>query len=629
MDKGDFLGQMPVRSPNEEQEEIVVRGEALSFGRATGQAYFYKVPTEQGEYVATASSIEAEKKRMNEALMRLRNNISELLAETALILTEESLEIFDVYRLLVQDAVFERELMQIIESGKTAYDATEVVEKQFRSKMKEDSFWKTRLYDMQYLLRQLRNFLTDHNQKQRNQMNMKYPIIVIASYISPADLLYYYRERQMVGLVLRDGGQTSHTAIVARSLHIPTLGGVSLNKKLVPPSTRLLLDVNEEELYIRPSSATLERLQKRTVIFHKHDDQLPVQAVTKDNIKIDILLNANLTEDLDALSQPLISGVGLFRTEILFMLPDVATDFYAQVEEYKKILNQVGEKSVIFRTIDITGDKEMDVFEEEMSVKKLPAAQKAPLKEPAKFSKYLVLATPMGKILLSKHDFLRTQIRALLRARIQSSRPYDLIYIMIPMVSDAVELKTYQKIIETEAMHEAKRHPSIASQIKIGVMIEVPALVYQVPRFHPLVDFVSIGTNDLFQFFFATNRWDMQSKRTQDVLSPAFLQFLGNIIHQLIQSGIPVHVCGEMAAHPLTAMALLGLGVRKLSVPANSVGAIAQMVNSLSLGLLYPYMRLFRVEPHEFYVSTATQYENSVDVWHTLQTFAHQYNVVV
>lgn len=624
-------GQASVQEPIEEDAgELILTGTALSFGMATGDALFYRAPSDPGIRGNAVVSVQEECERLHKALVVLRDNISEMLADTAIILTEESLEIFDVYRLLVQDAVFEQELVKIIQTGKTAYEATSLMAKRFRGKMGGDSFWKTRLYDMQYLFRQLRELLSGPVEKKPDDpLAKRHPIILVASYISPADFLQYYRYRQLAGLVLRDGGPTSHTAIVARSLHIPALGGVHLTRRICQTGTRLLIDVNAEQLYVRPAEQTLNRLQQRTAVFHSRASELPLQAVTKDNVKIELMLNANLTEDLELLGHPLLNGVGLFRTEILFMMPNVATDFNAQVEEYRKILNRAGEKPVMFRTVDITGDKELDVFEEEISVKKLPEAQKAPLQEPAKFSKHLVLATPMGKILLRKHAFLRMQIRAMLRARLQSDRPYDALHIMIPMIADAVELKTYQKIIETEAAHEAKYHPSIPSQIKIGVMVEVPALVYQVARFHSLVDFVSIGTNDLFQFFFATNRWDLQSKRTQDVLSPAFLQFIGNIVHQLMQVGIPVHVCGEMAGHPLTAMALLGLGVRRLSVPASSVDALARMINSLSLGLLYPYMRLFRVEPHEFYVSTSNQYANSVDVWHTLQSFAHQYGVVV
>jgi phosphotransferase system enzyme I (PtsP) len=235
----------------------------------------------------------------------------------------------------------------------------------------------------------------------------------------------------------------------------------------------------------------------------------------------------------------------------------------------------------------------------------------------------------MGKALLDRHQFLRTQIKALLRARIQSDMPYAPIHIMIPMISDAVELKAYQKIIETEAMQEAKAHPSLMSQIKIGVMIEVPALVYQINRIRNLVDFVSIGTNDLFHFFFATNRWNAQGRRSQDVLSPAFLQFIGNIVYQLMQFNIPVHVCGEMAATPLTAMALLGIGVRKLSISPNAIKPIANMINSLHIGLLLPYTSAFRIESYEFCVTSSAQYENSVDVRHTLQKFAQEYGVIV
>lgn len=625
-------------------EEVTLEGTPLSFGTACGQAVFYQAQTPDLEASHPTLDLDLEKQKLRKGISRLRGRITEMISESAIILTEESLEIFDVYRLLVQDPTFERELLDMIEEGKTAFEATECMAQKFRQKMKDDSFWQTRLYDLQYLLKQLRSCLQEVSEKMEDTPKnaaadptplssaddplIPKPVILIASYISPADLLYYYRYRHVVGLVLRDKGMTSHTAIVARSLRIPTLGGVTVLRKDVVPGTPLLVDANEGKLTIRPLRTTLERLQRKTVL-PLQDKELPQTTVTKDNVPIQLFLNANLETDFALLQHPIIHGIGLFRTEILFMLPEVATDFFAQAEEYRKIFDKVGNKPVIFRTIDMTDDKDAIVFKEDDAIKRLPEVPKNPLKEPISVSKHLVLATPMGKVLLNRHQLLCRQVRALLRARRQSQNPQEPIYIMIPMISDVVELKAYQKIIETEALREAKGNRPLISQIKIGMMIEIPSLVYQINRLRSLVDFVSIGTNDLFQFFFATNRWDTQSRRSQDVLAPAFLQFLGNIVHQFMLLDIPIHVCGEMAASPLTAMALLGLGVRKLSIAPSSVGPIARMINSLSLTQLYPYMRMFRVEPYERCIALTRPYASSADVRHTLQTFAHEQGVEI
>ncbi|MDR1597750.1 MAG: hypothetical protein LBR89_02330 [Holosporales bacterium] len=628
-DTSDFLNPF-AHTATHRISETPLKGVVLSFGMATGKAQFFKVPPAKEYIPAGEINIDEEKSKIKEGLQRLRNNISQIVSEIAVMLTEESLEVFDVYRLLAQDSFFEKELLDIVESGRTAFDATEALALKFKKQMRQNEFWKTRLYDMQYLLRQLRNFLNkDAPPTSPSFPYDKTPMILIAPYISPADLLYCYRYRKVVGLVLKDQSQTSHAAIVARSLHIPTLGGIHLTPKICPPYAQLLIDTHGETLYIAPSPSTLQQLQRRTVSAAVNADDMPTQTITKDNIKIDLLINANLDSDLKALHHPIVNGVGLFRTEILFMLPGVVADFYAQVDEYKRIFNKSGGKPIIFRTIDTADDKELAVATNDTSEKRLPDEQWAPIKETAELSKHLVLASSMGRALLDKHQFLRTQIKALLRARIQSDEPYAPIYIMIPMISDAVELKAYQKLIEAEAMQESRGHPSLMSQIKIGVMIEVPALVYQIDRIQNLVDFASIGTNDLFHFFFATNRWDTQGKRAQDILSPAFLRFIGNIIHQLVQLNIPVHVCGEMAATPLAAMALLGIGVRKLSIAPSAVRATANMINSLPLGLLLPYTSAFRVESYEFSICSAAQYENSANVYHTLQKFAHEYSVQV
>jgi phosphotransferase system enzyme I (PtsP) len=609
-------------------DEVPIRGTALSFGIVAGVAHFFKIPPTTAVLYSGKVNICEEQEKIRKSIQKLRDSTSEIVSEVAVMLTEESLEVFDVYRLLAQDSIFEKELLEIVDTGKTAYEATEVVAQKFRRQMRHNLFWQTRLYDMQYLLRQLRNFLqNEEEQVQTFQPDGKRPSILIASYISPADLMHYYRYRNIVGLVLKDASPNSHAAIVARSLQIPAIGGVFLSQKVCPPSVQLLLDVHSETLYVRPSSSTLAQFHRKTVLPPSKTANLPMQAITKDDVRIELFINANFDADIKFVHHPIINGVGLFRTEILFMLPGVASDFYAQVEEYKKIFNKAGEKPIIFRTIDMANDKESIVFAQDSS--KLLNDQWGPKSEALEHTKHMVLATPMGKALLNRHQFLRTQIKALLRARIKSDLPYNPINIMIPMISDAVELKAYQKIIETEALQEAKAHPSLISQIKIGVMIEIPSLAYQINRFHSFVDFVSIGTNDLFHFFFATNRWDARNRPSHDALSPAFLQFLANIVHQFEQIGVPVHVCGEMAANPLTAMALLGIGVRRLSVAPNAVWSVANMINSLSIRMLYPYTRAFRIEPYEFCTNEISPYENSVDVRHTLQKFAKEQGVMV
>lgn len=614
----------------EKPTEVIFQGKSLSFGISTGKAFFYKIPNNKEYGKKIFCSVEEEKARLSKGIKRLRDNINELISETAIILTNESLEIFDIYRLLAQDAIFEKELVAIVETGKTAHEAIEIVSRNFRKKMGSNSFWQTRLYDLQYLLRKLKKFLNESYQEEKDEdFGLEQtPIILLANYISPADLLYYFRYKRVVGLVLKESGETSHSAIVARSLCIPAIGGLNVTVNNFKQDTPLLLDVNQERLYVNPTQKTLEQMQRKMVKFSVKSDDFPNKTVTKDGVQIDLYLNANMEEDLAILDNNLINGVGLFRTEILFMLPDVSNDFYAQVAEYKKILNLADKKPVVFRTVDMTDDKETN-FEDEVLLRRIPDAQKAPMKEQVKFSNHLGLGTPMGKMLFSKYNFLKTQICALLRARIQSDRPNDDINIMIPMISDIVELKTYRKIIETEAMLESRSQQSITSQIKIGVMVEIPAITYQIDKLHNLVDFIAIGTNDLFKFFFAINRSEGEKLRSQDSLAPSFLKFLGNIIHKINNLSVPVHVCGEMASNTLTAMALIGLGIRKLSIPQNSVGNISKMINSLSVGLLSPYMRFFRVEPYEFYVATTTQYENSSDVRHTLQTFAHQHGVLI
>lgn len=610
--------------------ETRVEGTPLSYGLVVGQARFYNVFAEGSPVTARAHSTEEERARLISAFHRLREHINGLLAETAITLTEESLEVFDVYRLLVQDPLLEREILNGVDQGRSASEALEMVLHSFRRSLWQDAFWKTRFYDLQYLFRQLRHYLKEDTAIEPPEPVFSSPVILVAPYVSPADLLNFYRSRHVVGLVLSDESSTSHTAILARSLHLPTIGGISLSEEACPQGTQVLLDAFESQLIVRPSSETLERIQKKTQTAVSTDAELPLRAVTKDGVEIHLELNANTEADFELLAHPLIKGVGLFRTEILLMSPEIAGDVLAQETEYKRILDKSAGKPVVFRTLDMADDKDSDVFAAtDEVIKSLPELQRAPLKEEHKMGEELVLDGPLGKVIFNRFQLLSMQIRALLRARANSQDPYGDLHIMIPMISDIVELKAYQKIIEAEALHEAKHRPSLPSQIKLGIMIEVPSLFYQIHKLKNLVDFVSIGTNDLFQYFFAASRWSSHSRRAYDVLSPSFVQFIGSIMHQLIQMGTPVHVCGEMASHPLPAMVLVGLGVRHLSLPPHVVRPIARMVQSLNCTLLEPYLRQFRVEPLEFSVASARQYDSSVDLRQTLQQFAQAFGVLV
>lgn len=612
------------------KEERFLEGTALSYGAVVGQAHFYKVLQHNVATPEGPINREAEQEKLTKGLKKLRASISEMIARTAVTLTEESLEIFDVYRLLAQDPIFEREMHALVQDGRSALEATEIVEQKFQAKMKQDAFWKARFYDLQYLLRKLRTFILEIDEEAQLLASQDRLLILIAPYISPADLLQAHRYQHVVGLVLKDDSQISHTAILARSLHIPTLGGVSLTPELCPPGARLLLDAYASKLYIHPSPSTLEQIQRKTVLSLQQSEDLPHEAVTRDGVKIDLLLSANLETDFSLLPHPIIKGVGLFRTEILLMSPEISSNFHTQVEEYQRVFDRAGDKPVVFRTIDMVDDKEAETFTQtDLAIKRLPETQKARLKEDIDPGLHLVLETSTGKILINRYQFIRTQIRALLRARTRSQNPHGPVYIMTPMIADFVELKAYQKIIESEALNEALYNPAITSQIKYGVMVEVPSLVYQIDKLKHAVDFVAIGTNDLFQYFFATSRWDTKNRRSQDILSPTFLKFLGHIIHQFLQIEVATHVCGEMAAQPLAAMALLGLGMRQLSVSPSAVYPIAKMINSLPLGVLYPYLRPFRVESYEFSTASTEQYNSSVDVRYTLQKFAHEFGVSI
>ncbi|MDR0625295.1 MAG: hypothetical protein LBF72_02505 [Holosporales bacterium] len=664
----------------EPRDEIIIVGETLHYGVAIGRSLFYEpTPLARGQ-AADVVSVENEKQKILNAIQSLRNGIVDLLAEAATLLTEDACEILEVYRMLVEDKILQQELLKFVEFGKTAFEATECMARDFKAKIKSDTFWHTRFYDLQYLLRQLRVYIREQETSAKNlkakvanvydvpniymlePSNAGFPskpqallesnptnrqtfcekgyievdnspLILIASYISPMDLLFYYKNKNIVGLLLQDKNTTSHTAIVARSLHIPTLGNIFFQRSLKTNDLPMLIDANTSSLYIFPSNRTTTRIQRKTlrIGFAEQTDQF-TKATTKDDIPIDIYINANIKEDMSQLHNPVLKGVGLFRTEILFLLPEEPTDLHAQVQQYVEIMNLAGEKPVVFRTIDIANDRESNFFYDEVLRKVLPAVQKSSLQDERQYSKHSSSLTAQNKTLIDRSFFFKTQIRALLKARFLSNYQDAPVYILIPLVSDYIELKIYKTIIEAEVRSIAatlKPTRPINHQIKVGIMIEVPAIAYQIEKIQYSIDFAAIGTNDLFQFFFAANRIDDHKRLSQNVLAPTFLKFIGNIMRQLQKYSINAHVCGEMAGNPLSAMALLALGVRRLSVSPNAVPHISRMIQSLPLMALAPLFESLRADPYELHSGERNRYKNAVDVREVLQHFSKKYAVEV
>jgi phosphotransferase system enzyme I (PtsP) len=289
-------------------------------------------------------------------------------------------------------------------------------------------------------------------------------------------------------------------------------------------------------------------------------------AITKDGIEIKLFINAGLAIDLPHLDETGAQGIGLFRTEFQFMVSSALPKLETQTDFYAQVLDAAGSRPVVFRTLDIGGDKQVAFMEHETE------------ENPA-------MGWRAIRVALDRPALLRYQLRALLQAAAGRE-----LRIMFPMVADVSEFRAARAIGEKEIERFARIGQPLPSKILFGSMLEVPSIVWQLEKLLPYVDFLSIGSNDLMQFFFASDRGNPRLSGRYDMLSPGALELIKSIVDTCAQGQVPVTLCGEMGAKPLEAMALCALGLRHISISPSSIGPVKSMIRSLNVSTLRPYL---------------------------------------
>ena len=383
--------------------------------------------------------------------------------------------------------------------------------------------------------------------------------------MGPAALLDYDRSR-LRGLVLEEGGPTSHVAIVARALGIPAVSEIENITALVEQGDAIIVDGGAGEVQIRPPADVENVYKEKARLRARRQEQYrklrDVPAVTKDGVAIDIKLNAGLLVDLPHLTETGASGIGLFRTELQFMVASRMPTTAEQQLLYKAALDAVGDKPVTFRTLDIGGDKI------------LPYMRRVEEENPA-------LGWRAIRIGLDRPGLLRSQLRALLRAG--AGLPLK---IMFPMIATVDEYIRARAIVSRELAHLDRHDRGRPSALELGVMVEVPSLLFEIDEIAREADFLSVGSNDLMQFLFAADRENRFVADRFDPLSAGALRAFKCVADAGRKAHCPVTLCGEMGGKPLEAMALIGLGFRSFSMTASSVGPIKAMTLKTDAGAL-------------------------------------------
>ncbi|MFP6706180.1 MAG: phosphoenolpyruvate--protein phosphotransferase [Alphaproteobacteria bacterium] len=569
-------------------------GLSLNEGLARGVAVLHAPRIVVERHVADDVDVEAG--RLTVALKDLRVQVDSMLQAAIAEPGGESRDILEAYRMFAHDKGWMARLHDAIQGGFTAEAAVERVQVENRARMSEisDAYLRERLHDLEDLSNRLMRHLTHGGQMPEGDVPEQ--AVVVAWNMGPAELLDYDVDR-IKALVLEEGSPTSHVAIVARALQIPVVGRLDGLLDNVESGDDLVVDGDNAQLFVRPAadalvafSANLETRQAKAAQYAALRDQ---PAVSKDGTRIELNLNAGLLADMPHLDGTGADGIGLYRTELHFMVRATLPTVSMQTEFYGRVLDQAGGRPVVFRTLDVGGDKMLPYL-----------ARHDDEQNPAMGWRAIRLS-------LDRPVLLRMQIRALLKAA--AGRPLS---IMFPMIAEVSEFKAARKLLDREVERQTRIGEPTPVTLRVGTMLEVPSLAWQLPALLPLVDFVSIGSNDLMQFLFASDRGNPRLANRYDELSPSALSLVRDIVQRCDAAKVPVSLCGEAAGRPVDAMALLGLGLRSISMGAASVGAVKMMVRSLDLRSLHTFME-------DFYDSPEHSLRNA------LKKFAEDHNVAI
>ena len=536
-------------------------GLKLVAGMARGQAVFHEPPVLVEHTVA--EDIEAERDRVYSAFRKMREQIDNMAREAEFGTTGEHKEILETYRMFAYDEGWSRRINEAIDSGLTAEAAIERVQQRTRARMLEidDPLLQERMHDLEDLSGRLLRIVSGR-MGTAAQTGLTHDAVLIARNLGPADILEYDR-RRLKAVLLEEGSLTSHMTIVARAIGVPVIGRLNDIRHSVAEGETILVDGDNGSIIIRPNRALTLGFEHRMALSQKRRAEFAairnLPAKTRDGIEVSVMVNAGLAEDAVALPMTGADGIGLFRTEFQFLVSATLPGRDRQQRLYTKVLEAAGDRPVIFRTVDIGGDKALPYLQDIQDEAENPAMGWRAL-----------------RLSLDRSTLMRAQARALIEAAAGKA-----LRVMFPMVSEPWEYEEARALFEEQVDWARTAHRKLPSKIEFGAMMEVPSLAEMLDQLLPRVDFLSIGTNDLTQFLFAADRSDPRLAQRYDWLSPAILRFLKRVIVACNAAGVTVRVCGEMAGRPLEAMALVGIGATNLSITPAGVGPVKAMVRSL------------------------------------------------
>ena len=509
-----------------------------------------------------ADDTEAEKARLDKALASMRVSIDAMLDHGDMQPSSDHREILETYRMFANDRGWVNRLTEAIDNGLSAEAAVERVQNDTRARMlrQTDPYIRDRLHDLDDLANRLLRVLTNTSQPAHRELPDN--AILVARNMGPAELLEYDRKK-LRGLVLEEGGATAHVAIVARSLGLVAVGQADSIVSMCESGDDIIIDGPAGQVHLRPTPDVEQTYVDKVRISAKRRAHYAAlkdkPSITRDGVDITLLHNSGLVADLPMLDDTGAVGVGLFRTELQFMIASKLPRLQEQVDLYSEAMAIAGDRPVVFRLLDIGGDKVV------------PYLRSMAEENPAMGYRSIRLG-------LDRPGLLRTQIRALLMAA--KGRPLK---ILVPMVTETFEFRQTKLVVSKELERLKRAGEPVPSRLELGAMVEVPSLLFELDQIMPEADFVSIGSNDLVQFLTAADRANPRVSKNYDPIALPRLRAIRLVVDAARRHNKPVTMCGELAGKPMEALALMAIGMTRLSMGPASIGPIKELVLNLEL----------------------------------------------
>lgn len=550
-------------SEESSNEEIVLKGAAASAGVADGKALLYlQKDVDVPSYDLSSGAVEQEIKRFDRAIITTREQITEIRNKVSASLGKGEARIFDAHLLVLEDnALLDEVISELRKTQKNVESCYKKVAQRYISffSSMEDEYLKERVTDIQDVSRRLLQNLT--GTQKHNLSELAADSIVVSEDITPSDTADMDRSK-LLGFVTDEGGQTSHAVIMARAIGIPAVVGLHDATGKIRSGDRVIIDGYNGIVVVNPTEARILEYSDLAQERHKQNEVfrsvLKDKSETKDGASIKLMSNIEGAQEMDQVLAMQSSGVGLFRTEGIFLRHHGYPSEFVQYEEYSAVAKASGDHPVIIRTLDIGGDKTLGVsaIEDDHSFMGLRAI----------------------RFCLENQDIFKTQLRAILRAS-----AFGNVKIMYPMISGVGELQRANQVLDSVKEELRKKRIAFDEDIEVGAMVEIPSAAAIIDLLSKEVDFFSIGTNDLIQYLMAVDRLNDRVAHLYEPAHPAVLRTLKWIIDGANRVDKPVSVCGEIAGDPIYTSLLLGMGADSLSLTPSMLPEIKYLVRNMEM----------------------------------------------